>query len=82
MWLQRPGDRADQPVATERDGDLAGRGCVRGQLPRVLEASRQLDVVLEPEPGQGQLDSVRAPAPSGPPPAEGLTISDSFTSPA
>src|SRR6202011_6424498 len=44
---QRTGDCADQPIAAERDRDLAGLGGGASQLSRMLETPRALDVVLQ-----------------------------------
>ena len=74
------GDRADQPVATERDRGLArGRRGSARELAGVLEAARQLDVVGDSilvrtsascrTPSEG-------PARAAHPPAEGLAISE------
>ncbi len=54
---QGSGHRPDQSVATERDGELARPGCGDGQLPRVLEAARALDAVLEAQSRELGLDS-------------------------
>ena len=59
---QRPGDGADQPVAAERDGDLAGLDRIASQRAGVLEAQRRLHVVLEPEPVQLGLHGGQRPA--------------------
>ena len=78
--LERVGDRADQPVAAERDRDLAGRRRGPRQLARVLEAARALDVVLEPEAVERRLRPSGSARPARPPPADGLTISDEHQS--
>ena len=53
---ERAGDRADQPVAAERDRDLAAGGGLEGERARMLEAFRVLKALLEPEFAQDGLD--------------------------
>ena len=78
---ERPGDGADQPVAAERDGDFAGRGRVAASSRACSRLRVSSTWCSSPSARQRQLDAARA-RPARPPPADGLTISDSFTSPA
>ena len=79
--LQRAGDGADQPVAAERDRHLArGRGG-HGELARVLEAPGPLDAVVEAERGAARRARSASARAARPPPADGLTISDSSHEP-
>ena len=58
---QSVGDRADQAVATERDGCLARGGRHSRELPGVDEAAGQLDVIVELQPGEGTPHAFEGP---------------------
>ena len=54
----RIGDRADQPVASERHRELAAFGGTVGEFRACSRLRVRLDVVLEPELGQCRADVV------------------------